>query len=86
MRHKCFTVFDSKASVFMQPFYMRAGGEAVRAFAASIARSGHPFHDYPADYTLFEIGEFDDDTGTFTNYDVKVNLGNGVQFLPTKEG
>lgn len=82
MRHKVYTVFDSKAQVYMQPFYMRADGEAIRAFRQSIARPGHQFADYPADYTLFGIGEYDDDTARFAQYDSFVNLGNGVTHLP----
>lgn len=85
MKHKVYTVFDSKALVYMQPFYMRADGEAIRAFRMSIGKPGHTFSDYPADYTLFAIGEYDDDNGRFTQYDVFSNLGNGVQFLPEGE-
>lgn len=85
MKHKVYTVYDSKAQVYMQPLFFRADGEAIRAFSASIARPGHTFADYPADYTLFAIGEFDDDNAMFSQYDAHRNLGNGVQFLPKKD-
>lgn len=82
MKHKVYTVYDQKAQVYMQPIFFRADGEAIRAFRASISKPGHPFADYPADYTLFAIGEFDDDNAKFASYDAFVNLGNGVQHLP----
>lgn len=85
MKHKVYTCFDSKGQVYMHPFFMRADGEAVRAFSASIAKPGHPFADYPADYTLFCIGEYDDDNARFLQYDYHQNLGNGVEFLPKKD-
>lgn len=81
MKHKVYTVYDSKAEVYMQPIYFRADGEATRAFKASIKSQGHQFANNPADYTLFRIAEYDDDKAQFMAYDAFVNLGNGAQFV-----
>lgn len=86
MQHRVYTVYDSKAEVYMQPIFMRADGEAVRAFKASIAQSGHQFASNPADYTLFAIGVYDDDKGRVTHFDAFVNLGNGAQFKEVSNG
>lgn len=80
MKHKTYTVFDSKAECYMLPFFARADGEALRMFAASIQKPGHQFANNPGDYTLFATGEYDDNRGVFENFDVHKNLGNGVQF------
>lgn len=80
MKHKMYSVYDSKAQVYMKPILMRADGEATRAFKASIASPDHQFALNPGDYTMFGIGEFDDDSGVVSTYDVFVNLGNGAQF------
>lgn len=80
MKHKVYTVYDSKAEVFMQPIYFRADGEATRAFKSSIQSNGHQFSNNPGDYTLFRIAEYDDDKAVFTAYESFVNLGNGAQF------
>lgn len=80
MRHRVYTVYDSKAQVYMQPIYFRADGEAVRAFQASVRSAGHQFANNPGDYTLFGIAEYDDDKALFSMYDAFVNLGNGAQF------
>lgn len=80
MRHRVYTVYDSKAEIYMQPIYFRADGEALRAFKASLNSNGHQFASNPADYTLFAIGEYDDDKAQFVNYDAHVNLGNGARF------
>lgn len=80
MKHKVYTVYDSKAEVYMQPIYFRADGEATRAFKASIQSNGHQFANNPGDYTLFRIAEYDDDRAAFTAYEAFVNLGNGAQF------
>ena len=86
VKHKMYSVYDSKAQVWMKPIYMRADGEAIRAFKASIADSNHQFGMNPADYTMFGIGEFDDDKGIAVAYDTFVNLGNGVQHMPQAAG
>lgn len=80
MRHRMYTVFDSKAQVYMNPIYFRADGEALRAFKASVNSNGHQFNSNAGDYTLFGIGEYDDDKGVVSMYDAFVNLGNGAQF------
>lgn len=80
MRHRVYTVYDSKAEVYMQPIYFRADGEAIRAFKASINSPSHQFAGNPGDYTLFGIAEYDDDKAVFTGYYAFVNLGNGAQF------
>lgn len=81
MKHKVYTVYDSKAECYMLPIYKRADGEAVRAFEVSVADPNHQFGMNPADYTLFGIGEYDDDKARFLQYDAFVNLGNGAQFV-----
>lgn len=30
---------------------------------------------FPGDFTLFEFGEYDNQTGIFSNYDIPLNLG-----------
>lgn len=82
MKHKVYSVYDSKAEVWMKPIFVRADGEAIRMFRASVADSSHQFGMNPADYTMFAIGEFDDDTGRYVSYDVFRNLGNGILMTP----
>lgn len=60
-----FTVFDSKAEVYLPPFYARTSGEAIRMFATSANENGHEFCKYPADYTLFRLGNYDDQNAKF---------------------
>lgn len=77
---RVYSVYDSKAQIFMHPIYLRADGEALRAFKASVNSSGHQFNNNAGDYTLFGIGEFDDDSGKVLMYETFNNLGNGAQF------
>lgn len=62
---KIFTVFDSKAEAYMQPFFVQSKGQAIRSFTEAANDSNHQFNKYPADFTLFELGDYDDATSKF---------------------
>lgn len=64
---KCYAVWDSKAVAFSHPCFFATDGLASRGFVGAVAQEGHPFALHPADYSLVELGSFDDGTGQFTN-------------------
>lgn len=78
---KVFTVYDSKAEFYMQPFCMKSKGEAIRAFSESCNDDKTSLGKYPADFTLFEIGEFDDAKGTYLLHNTLINCGIGNEFV-----
>jgi len=57
---KMFSIFDSKVGAYLPPLFFRSNGEAVRAFAAAVADGSTNFCKYPEDYTLFELGAWED--------------------------
>lgn len=77
---KMYTVHDSKAGAYLQPFYARQNGEAIRSFAEACNQKDHNFYKFASDFTLFEIGEFDEQTGVITPMLVPLTLGNGVDY------
>lgn len=58
-----FAVFDSKAEKYLQPFYSPTAAAAVRAVTAAVADPTHEFHRFAEDYTLFEVGHWNEDEG-----------------------
>lgn len=54
-----YTVFDAKAEFFLPIFMARTDAEAQRMFIGSLGDS----FAHRADYNLFCLGEFDQDTG-----------------------
>lgn len=86
MKTKIFTVYDSKAEAYMSPFYMQSTGAAIRAFSDTAADPSSQIAKHPSDYTLFEIGEFDDATAEISLLTAKKSLGVAVEFInQTKE-
>lgn len=76
---KMFTVYDSKAEAYLQPFYAQATGAGVRIFAQASSDEAHQFNTHAADYTLFEIGTFDEHTGQLEPLKTQLNLGTALQ-------
>lgn len=62
MIYKVFSIFDSKAAAYGQPFFAYNEGIAQRNVAASLD-SDSLLAKFPQDYSLFVIGTFDDATG-----------------------
>lgn len=60
---KVFAIYDSKAEAYLQPFFMANKGTAIRAIADILTKPDHSFSKYPEDFTLFELGEYDDSNG-----------------------
>lgn len=69
-----FSVYDSKAGVFSQPFVQANVDVAKRAFRSAAVTPGHHISDFPDDMSLIEIGVFDDATGVVSPID-HVNHG-----------
>lgn len=79
---KMFTVFDSKAETYLRPFSMLSTGEAIRSFITTLNDPNTEFSLYPADFTLFEVGTFDETTCAITLHSSLINLGNGLHLKP----
>lgn len=79
MTLKIFAIYDSKAEAYNQPFFMGTKGQALRAFTDEINNSQSMISKHPADYTLMEIGEYDDSTGQLSPLPAKINLGTAIE-------
>lgn len=76
-----YSVFDSKALIFGNPFYAVNDQVALRDFATASGDPGSAISKNPSDYTLFRVGTYEDDTGKLYPCEVLVNLGLASQFI-----
>lgn len=60
-----FAVFDKAAGAYMRPFFLPARGQALRGFMDAIADPSSEIAKHADDYTLFELGSFNEATGEF---------------------
>lgn len=80
-RLKVLSVYDSKVNTFEKPFFMRNRAEGIRSWMTAVNDDKTQFYAHPSDYSLMEIGEYDEETGTFSNAEpAPVNLGLATQF------
>jgi len=80
MLHKVFSIFDSKVGAYQLPFFRRAKGEAIRDISDSVNSPESGLGRHPEDFTLFELGVYDDSTGVFEQYPAHVSLGILIEF------
>lgn len=77
---KLFTVYDSKTECYGKPFCLTTKGEALRGFADVANDPQTQLCKYPADFTLFELGDWDDSNAQFSIHEAKINLGTAIEF------
>lgn len=81
MNDEVFTVYDSAARRYLQPFCAPTIDVAVRMFTALVNQADHPFAKYPDDYTLIHIGAFDAEIGRLFPLEVAHPLGIAITFV-----
>ena len=77
---KMFSVYDTKAEAYHQPFCTTTQSLAIRSFMDTANDESTSIGKHPADFNLFYLGEYDDHTGSFNLEESKVNLGNALEF------
>lgn len=80
------SVYDSKAEAYIEPIVVLNAAVGLRSFLYACNQEGHDFHSYAADYTLFELGTWDENTGIFDTYPAPLPVMNGLQARSTSEG
>ncbi len=80
MQLRMFCVYDSKVEAYLPPWYQQTTAAGIRAFSDTVMDETTMLSKHPADYTLFEIGTFDQDTGRCEMYEANRNLGCAVEF------
>ena len=77
---KMYSIRDQKAEVFNTPFYMKTHGEAERNFAKATGDEKTMIHQYPKDFDLYYLGEYDDSKGKFTPIEAPQHIASAIQF------
>ena len=63
MRMFLYTVFDTSSGIHDRPFCAFSDQAAMRSFGDIATDPGHPVGKHPEDFSLFRIGDFDDNKG-----------------------
>lgn len=80
------TVHDTATEMFGRPFFMVATGQAVRSFRDEVNNPDSEFSKHPDDYSLYHLGQYDDNTGGFELFGRPTLLVRGKDmFVPKGE-
>lgn len=85
MVKQVFSLFDSKANAYIQPFFMAQKGQALRALDSIVNNPQTEVNKYPADFALYKLGEFDDVSGQLVSLKVPEFIANAIEFVKEKE-
>lgn len=79
MKLKVFSVFDVKIGAYNVPFFCQSRGQAVRMFGDQASDPQSNLCKHAEDFTLFEIGEYNDETAKVESLDVPVPIGTALE-------
>lgn len=82
MTQHLFTIYDSAAGLFLNPFVAPSIEVAIREFRKMVNTEGNNFNTFPEDFTLYHVGEFEPETGTI-NPVMHHSLGVAQTFVNT---
>jgi hypothetical protein len=80
MEKQCFTVYDSAAQHYLEPFFAPSVEFAIREFRSAVNTPEHQFNKFPEDFTLFHIGTFEPESGVLNPVHPH-SLGVAITFL-----
>lgn len=74
-----FSVYDMAAKRYLDPFFAPTMEFAIRGFREACETPGHQFGKFPEDYVLYQLGEFDPETGQISGVN-PVKMVNAASF------
>lgn len=80
-----FAPYDGRLGVYMQPFFMLHRGQAVRSWHDICTDPDSMMAKHPADFVLYELGEFDDVEGVFTQLPQKNQIASALEVVRAHE-
>lgn len=80
-----FGIFDSGVSAWMPPLYFRNKGEALRWFIEAVNNPETKLSKHPSDYSLFELGQWNDITCEWKILPAPDRLGLAIEFVRAVE-
>lgn len=83
MLYRVFAVRDLKAESFNRPFFLPSIGMAERSFTDEVNRPAddNVMNRYPADFSLYHLGNWDDETARFDQFDVPTLVAHAAEVI-----
>jgi len=85
MKKLVYAIYDSKLETYNNPVVANTKGAMIREFVDIAKNEQHPVGKHPADYTLFEIGTYNDSSGKVEMHKAAINMGTALSLITEKE-
>jgi len=82
MRVKAYTIYDTKSLTYSNPFYAPTHGAAIRIVTDATQDNNSQLARHPADFILYCVGEFDDNSGIFMPIDPREHVIDVIACIP----
>lgn len=84
MKLVLFCIHDSKGKLYGPPFAKAHRGDAERTFAQLTADPQSQIKQFPEDFSLYEVGTFDQNTGKIEAYAEPRHMIKAIDTIPPK--
>lgn len=84
MMLRAYSIFDTKALVYHQPFFAPTNGAAVRMLSDTANDMTTSIGRHPADYVLHCVGHYNDQDGVMTPYSPLEHVVDAVALMRTQ--
>lgn len=83
MKLLAFSIRDIKSGIYNPPTYHATPGEAERWFRTHVNRKDgqNNLNLYPEDFSMFQIGSYDDQTGRLESLEMPIHMVEATQLL-----
>jgi hypothetical protein len=81
MKLKIYSIRDAKTEYFSAPFFNHTHGEAERNFKKACDDKNSNLNQFPEDYDLYCLGDYDDNSGQITPLDTPQHITKAVQHI-----
>lgn len=82
---KMFAVRDKKVGIFLKPLFDIHTGQALRSWEEACRQSESPFAKFPDDFSFFQLGEFDDLSGSMRVLESPLELSSAIEVVRRKD-
>ena len=72
MKLIAYVIFDAKARIYNKPFYFVNSQVALRSATDLLSDTSTDIYRNPEDFSLWKIGEYNDETAEFTQCDHEI--------------
>jgi len=85
MKQSVYVIYDAKAKLYNFPFQFLNDNVALRSCSEIVSDPNSKIAMHPADFYMFKIADYDDETGKFDILETKQEIAHFLHVEPLKQ-